>query len=206
MEFSSSKLQGEFFILEASRAFSFLLTDCNFNPPTIRYRHEKMSSDFTELRYESQAIFIEFFFAHMESELSLRIGLLQEKHDYEEYRQGLELNEALSFSGKCIPPINLYSLRSELALISAINSLASIVQNCLIEALCNPKILSQWVESRRLLANETKMKEAWLQKRKEAQEAWQKKDFKRVVSIYESFLNYLGTVEQKRLSYAKKHL
>lgn len=201
---SSTEQQGKFFIIEVLSAFSFIMTDCNFEPPTIRRLRKGMSSDFTELRYESKAIFIEIFYAHMESELSLRMGLLKEIHDYDEYRQGFNLDEALLFSGKCNHPIRLCHPCSESDLKSEIIALASIVRSCLFDAICNPTIIAQWMESRKIISNESQNRETWLQKRKEAEDAWHKNDYERVISIYESFLNYLSKLEQKRLSYAKK--
>ncbi|HEY3380095.1 MAG TPA: hypothetical protein VGL77_21685 [Armatimonadota bacterium] len=207
MEKLSSEKLGAIFVDEAVIAFSFLRDECNYGPPKIQQRHAGMSTDFTSISYSSKSTFFEVFYAHMESEFALQIGLLREKHDSEEYRPGFGLAEALALSAKDARlPVPCTHPRSESALRSAINDLASIVRNHLLAALCNPRIISHWDELREVKNRENRMEETLLAKRKEVEDAWEKRDFQTVVSIFNSFSDQLTALERKQLSYAKKHI
>ena len=42
--------------------------------------------------------------------------------------------------------------------------------------------------------------------RRKADAAWKKKDFVKVVELYESIIDYLSEVELKKLDYARRHM
>jgi hypothetical protein len=201
----SPKQQSDVFIDEVLHRFSFLPRKCGYHSPKIRQRVEGMSSDYTAIRYESESIFFEVFYAHMEAELSLGIGMLQPDHACEGYRLSFRLGEALSLSGKdAALPTRFAHPRSESELQGAIDALASAVQQHLRDVLCDPGILSEWAQSRKLRDEKKRAEDMITLKFKEAEGAWMARDYETVVSIYGSFCDRLTGLECKRLSYAKK--
>lgn len=205
MAIPTSEQQGNTFITETLRAFAFVQTECEYSDPVVSASHEGMSSDFTAIRYQSADMFLVIFYAHMESELSLKFGLLQKKHDYDEFRLGFDLDEALSFSGNADVQIQLPHPRSLSALQQTVNALASIVNSHLRDVLCSPQTIAKWVESRKTLADETRAKNTRKGICSAAEDAWEQQDYRTVVSLYEGVVDSLGALELKRLGYAKKH-
>ncbi|MHB1001134.1 MAG: hypothetical protein ACYC27_17970 [Armatimonadota bacterium] len=149
MTFTSPQQQGGIFVDETVRAFSFLQDECGYSDPIIRQSHQGMSSDFTEVRYESDSIYLTIFYAHMESELSISMGLRKAKRNFDEYRQRFRMEEDLNFLGKdAASPISYHHPRLESRLRDTVDALSMIVRNNLLDALCNPEIIQQWVERR----------------------------------------------------------
>ncbi|MHB1457190.1 MAG: hypothetical protein ACYC0V_09780 [Armatimonadota bacterium] len=207
MDFLSHDKASAIFIDEATCAFSFVQEECGYGAPVIRDQHSGMSDDFSELRYESKSMYVTIFYAHMESELSLRIGLLGAERDLDEYWRGFDLDEALLLSGKAIKSfINAVHTRSESSLREAVDALSWIVEYDLYDALCDPKIIIRWMEIRKLRNEDECIEEILLWKREEAEDAWQQKDYAKLISIYDNLSGSLTPLEQKRVSFAKKHI
>lgn len=193
---------GVVFIEETIRAFKFLQEKCAFGPPSIRYSHEGMSSDFTEVRYESEQVFLIVFYAHMEAELSLKIGLLTS----DGHLQQLSLEDALSLADAYTALPGNWHPRLESDIKKSIDVLASLVREHLLDALCNSLIISKWIEAQKVIDEKNREESFLAQKRKDAQGAWEKKDYQKVVAIYSNFADHLCLLEQKRLDYAKKQI
>jgi len=197
---------GVVFIEETIRAFKFLQEKCAFGPPSIRYSHEGMSSDFTEVRYESEHVFLIVFYTHMEAELSLKLGLLTSEPGLNGHLQQLSLEDAFSLADVDTDLPGYWHPRLESDIKKSIDAVASLVREHLLDALCNSLIISKWIEAQKAIDEKNREESFLAQKRKEAQGAWEKKDYQKVVAIYSNFADHLCLLEQKRLDYAKKQI
>ncbi len=197
-----SEQLGKVFCDEVIQSFGFLQTECGFQTPNIRYEWAGMSSDFSTVRYESQDAFLQVFYAHMEAEISIQIGLLSSV----EFKRGFDLGEVLSFVASDVQiPCSMTKARTTDRIKLIITNLADITTANLMQVLSNPKLfLPKWQVIRQSENRKQELNDYLESKHKEANDAWSLKNYAKVVQLYESIIDHLTPVENKRLQYARK--
>ena len=185
------------FISEAISAFRFLSTDHGFSCVKIEP---------TFVRYESTSIFINIYHGRKSSELGVEIGKLSSISGLKEnwYTLGevmdlMGVRERLGFT------FFQASTRERVQLL--VPKLAEYVRKYarpIFEG--NLQIFERLRDLRHKKSEEYRKEILLNQIREEAEKAWHKKNYAKLVELYDSMKNDLTLLEVKKLEYAQKRL
>ncbi len=115
------------------------------------------------------------------------------------------IGELLKYAGYDMS-LSAFQASSEDRLENALKKLASLLKNvCERCDLFTPNALAELRRMRTKDCEESALRDKLLRVREQANNAWQKKDFKALVLLYEPYLQYLLPSEIKKYEYAKKH-
>lgn len=171
------------------------------------YQYQVTKIKATIVHFESDRVGINVVYdKHRSFEVNLFFGLINAEDG--SVLTSYSIGELLRFKGVNIKEnYRGFMASDEKNMIFAVKELSRLLKKY------GEKILSGDNDEFNQLANyrHQEAKEYKLQKkiylvRKDATTAWKNKDFKTVVSLYESIVNYLKDSELKRLNYAKKQI
>lgn len=188
------EITNEIFVVKAQNAFSFLIEDygfsCEVKPWCLRLETEKTLIDiFNDCR-------------------SWEVGFQfrnKEKGDNLIY----DLSHILVVEGGNVAKNLNYFFQSKNSVV--VNKRLEEVSS-LIQRHCHMVLVGDELTLERIKKTGLKKAKAWQGHyasaaiKREADLAWQKKDYKKVVQLYKRILEYLNVKEKRRYSYAKKKL
>jgi hypothetical protein len=204
MEKSKDFLQDRFAVFEkiARKQFSFLEKDYGFKLLPI----ERSSDSYIGLRYVSDRVFVNLYYGLPSYELDFYFGRLgiEDQPDTHSFTSGdlLYLGGCEKWSG-----YSIYSAHSYDNLRKCLPKLASLLcecgkaclqgENAAYEQMTfeRKKDYNQWIKNQELM-----------QARQAAADAWEKRDYAKMVKLFEPIANELTPSECKKLEYSRKHL
>lgn len=186
------------FVGEALSNFDFLLTNFGFKCVT---------QELTFVRLESATVFVNLFHGRGSHELGFEVGL---------HTRATSLKHEEAFSLYEIIVLNNAQKETQYSFYWAgtpelvkerMPMLADLVRRYAMPAIAGDQTIFEKLgalrhEASRKLERDSELR--WV--RPKAEEAWHAKDFKKVVELYQSVVQYLTPAELKKLDYAKKHL
>lgn len=185
------------FVSEVRSAFNYLLTDYGFSCVRIEP---------TFLRYESPLVFINIYHGRKSSELGVEIGqlhnLLGERENFYTIGEVMDLmgvREKLRFT--------FFQASTRERVRNLIPKLAEYVREYARPILEGDTNIFQSLQELRSKKSEEFMRNMFLSHiREESEKAWRKKDYAKLVELYNSMKGDLTTLELKRLEYVQKRL
>jgi hypothetical protein len=185
------------FVSEVRSAFNYLLTDYGFSCVRIEP---------TFLRYESPLVFINIYHGRKSSELGVEIGqlhnLLGERENFYTIGEVMDLmgvREKLRFT--------FFQASTRERVRNLIPKLAEYVREYARPILEGDTNIFQSLQALRSKKSEEFMRNMFLSHiREESEKAWRKKDYAKLVELYNSMKGDLTTLELKRLEYVQKRL
>jgi hypothetical protein len=185
------------FVSEVRSAFNYLLTDYGFSCVRIEP---------TFLRYESPLVFINIYHGRKSSELGVEIGqlhnLLGERENFYTIGEVMDLmgvREKLRFT--------FFQASTRERVRNLIPKLAEYVREYARPILEGDTNIFQSLQALRSKKSEEFMRNMFLSHiREESEKAWRKKDYAKLVELYNSMKGDLTTLELKRLEYVEKRL
>jgi hypothetical protein len=185
------------FVSEVRSAFNYLLTDYGFSCVRIEP---------TFLRYESPLVFINIYHGRKSSELGVEIGqlhnLLGERENFYTIGEVMDLmgvREKLRFT--------FFQASTRERVRNLIPKLAEYVREYARPILEGDTNIFQSLQELRSKKSEEFMRNMFLSHiREESEKAWRKKDYAKLVELYNSMKGDLTTLELKRLEYVHKRL
>jgi hypothetical protein len=192
--FNNDRSIGFNFEKQIAEAFSFLTTNYNL---------DIVSASPTIVRYESGSIFVNIYHGRTSHELGVEIGLIaKEKSEEKAY----VLSELMRLGGEKKANEFMRPIADTPDKIQqGILIMSSLLEQYGHEALSGNSDIFEQLSIKRVhwntrFANEIHVRQA----REKADIAFQKKKFPEVVKAYESMLDDLLPIEQKKLEYARK--
>ena len=185
------------FVSEVVSAFKFLLTDYGFSCVKVEP---------TFVRYESTSIFVNIYHGRRSSELGVEIGKLGNIPGLKEnwYTLG-EVMDLMGVREKLGFTFFQASTRERVQIL--VPKLAEYVRKYAGSMFEGNLQIFERLRDLRHKKSEEYMKEIFLsQIREEAERAWHKKDYAKLVELYDSMKDDLTFLEVKKLEYAQKRL
>jgi hypothetical protein len=185
------------FVAEVTSAFRFLSTDYGFRCIRI---------DPSFVRYESSLTFINIYHGRRSSELGVEIGKLENISGLQEnwYTIG-EVLDLIGVRKKLGFTFFQASTRERVQML--VPKLAEYVKEYAKPILEGNLQIFERLHDLRHKKSEEYIKDMRLsQIREEAEKVWHKKDYAKLVELYNSMKDDLTPVEVKKLEYAQKHL
>ena len=185
------------FVSEVMSAFKFLLTEYGF----ICVRVEP-----SFVRYESSSIFVNIYHGRTSSELGVEIGKLENIPGLQEnwYTIGevmdlVGIREKLKFT--------FFQASTQERVKTLVPKLAEYVREYAKPIFEGNTQIFEKLEELRSKKSDEYIKEMRLRRiREEAEKSWHKKDYAKLVELYNSMKDDLTLVEVKKLEYAQKRL
>jgi len=155
----------------------------------------------TVVRYESQSMFVTVKIWPSRSTLDVEFGRLDSGESF-------NLSEVLrALNPKTPSGIGVFSLGDPAQVRQAVSTLAGWFRTSCGSVLTGGVLLWQKLKDQTRQLNERDTKEIGLRHiREEADTAWRKEDYAKLVALYESIQKDLTPAELKRLEYSKKRL
>jgi hypothetical protein len=185
------------FVPEVLSAFSFLSTDYGFAPIRV---------ETTFVRYESASLFVNVYHGRRSFELGVEIGLLQKSPGTQE--DWFSIGDIMDLTG--VREKHRYtffqaSTRERVTML--IPRLAEYVKEYAKPIFEGDLQIFERLEDLRGKKSDAYVKDMDLRQiRPKAEEAWHKKDYAKLVELYNSMKDDLTVVESKKLEYAQKRL
>lgn len=179
---------------EAERAFSFL-KDAGFR---------LVERGRTRLRYESARVVLTIEWDPRSGEMNVFFGL---QPRYGEARDSFALADVLGMEGVDLPERGMpFQVADEGRLGPFVARLADDTRIHAQPAIAGDRMFFHRLKAFRNAQSDRYMLAMKLRRvRSEADDAWHKRDFRRVIDLYTSIQDHLSAFESGRLAYAKKH-
>jgi hypothetical protein len=181
-------------------AFDFLIADYSFRC---------VKSDMTFVRYESPDVFVNVYHGRASYEIGVEIGLVNNPWGQAErsftIRDIVEFNGAEKETG--YTRVVTFSANDPALVKKFVNRLADFVKIYAVQELRGNLMafeqLRSFVESE---AERYEKEQEISQIKREANKAWQQKNYVSLVKLYEQIEESLTPAEAKKMEYAKRHL
>jgi hypothetical protein len=156
-----------------------------------------------QLKYETDNVFVTVTWDCRSGEISEFIGLQPRKGERE---NGFSLSDLLAMEDVDLPERKMpFQVADENRLGPFVERLAEDTRAFAQPALAGDRMYFRRLKTFRNATTQTYMRSMTLQRvRSEAEEAWLKRDFDRVIDLYASIENDLSESEQGKLDYAKR--
>ncbi|WP_039916746.1 hypothetical protein [Cellvibrio mixtus] len=178
----------------------------HFNFLTIDYGFSVVQKDSYQIRFESDQVFLSVYYdANRSYELDVEIGLLSALFNVNErsFNLGELLRTENAIEGK---QYRTFQVSSPDAIERCVSKLATLVLlNAKDYLLGNKFSFKRISDLRNSECTQLEMKRKLDDVRSEAQAAWQKKEYSKVVALYKPVEHMLSEVERKKLVFAQRH-
>jgi len=181
------------FNIRAKFAFQFLID---------KYGFKLIQEEATFLRYESEWVFINIYHGRLSYEIGFECGLKSKGED-SRYRLPTILRGLL---GEAYSKEAVLQASEKEAILRCIVKMAELVsKHC--GSLLNAEELAFAQVEKASVEESQEITEKYTidPVKRQAEQAWRKKDYDKVKSLYRSIINKLSPIEIKRLEYASKH-
>ncbi|MGH8647514.1 MAG: hypothetical protein ACREX4_24865 [Gammaproteobacteria bacterium] len=187
-------------------SFSFLRSEFGFRV---------VESEVTRVRYESEDAFVNVYHGRSSYEIGCEIGLLQQKRKEDPNALGEDAPEtafsiweiARMGSAPGVTDRTFYQASTSHVIAELVPRLADLVKNFGRRALSGDRVLYKALEHAHSAWFEEYQKETMLmQIRRQVVDAWQARDFHRVVQLLEPVMQDLTPAEVRKLEYARSRL
>ncbi|HWO00298.1 MAG TPA: hypothetical protein VNS63_13625 [Blastocatellia bacterium] len=185
------------FVEEVLAAFDFLATEYEFHLAKV---------EITFVRYESRDVFVNVYHGRASFELNCEIGYLTADSNHPE--RPFYLGEILDLMGGLHETgYTFFQASSAERVKQFVPKVADLIKHYAKSALeGDPTTFKRLADLRWAKSRAREKQETLIRTREKASEAWSKKDYLKVIELFDPVRDDLTPAEIKKLEYAKKHL